>query len=188
MRPRARHPPLRLGQRSRCRLSAHRCRDLRCCCLDSHLKTFRLFSYSQSNSRWVISPVLRKRRTVALSACSSPLMTRKGGKWMKSTNCVSCLCCLLRLPPPGRSAVPVQPADGTCTRFCWLVCSVSGGEGNLTPENGARALLEMATTMSTGGGSSAGGPQVSLSYATRARAIGAVFKLLPAATVDQIFG
>ena len=64
---------------------------------------------------------------------------------------------------------------------CVCVHSRSG-EAPVTAEKGALALLDMAAA--TGAASSATGV---LSFATRARAVGAVFKLLPADVVDKIY-
>ena len=51
----------------------------------------------------------------------------------------------------------------------------------LTSQKGALALLDMATA------ASATSANAGLSFATRARAIGAVFRLLPAETVAAIY-
>lgn len=99
------------------------------------------------------------------------------------------------------SSRPLTPVKGPCSPLSGEVacvalqcmceaavlplcpCARRSGESHVTAEKGALALLEMATAMGAGATAGTG----ALSFSTRARAIGAVFKLLPAGLVDSIY-
>lgn len=66
-------------------------------------------------------------------------------------------------------------------------CSLQAADGGLTSERGAAALLDMATLLPGGSGLPAAPGMPTLSFTTRARAISAVFKLLPASSVASLF-